>query len=226
MVKAAPAITKRLAISKANTQMVVIVAVASFISVFCLVASKSVFSQYQYQGRVVSAKEKALDQLKLNVTAYHSLSSSYNQFDSQSKNIIGGTKTGTGNNDGSNSTIILDALPDVYDFPALTSSLEKILTNGSFSISNISGTDDQLNQQTNTSSASPQPVPIPFSFAVSNATYSSVQSLMNTLQASIRPMAIDSFTLSGGTNDMNLTINAHTYYQPATNLSITSKVVK
>lgn len=226
MAKSVPAIPKRLAISKANTQMVIIVAVASFVAVFCLVASKAVWSQYQYQGRVVSAKQKALDQLKLNITAYKSLASSYNKFDSQNNNIIGGIKNGTGNNDGSNSAIILDALPSAYDFPALTSSIEKILTNGSFTIGSITGTDDQINQQSNTSSATPQAVPMPFSFTVTNANYTSVQALMNTLQQSIRPIQIDSINLAGGANDMSLTVAAHTYYQPATNLKITDKVVK
>ena len=219
-------IPKRLAINKANTQMVAIVAVASFVAVFCLVASKAVLSQYQYQGRVTSAKQKALVQLQKNITAFSSLSSSYNSFDGQSTNVIGGSTTGTANNSGANSQIILDALPANYDFPALTSSLEKILTNGSFTITSITGTDDQLNQQSNTSSAAPKPTPIPFTFAVGSANYTSVQNLMNTLQQSIRPIPIDTLELSGGVNNMSLSITAHTYYQPATNLTISKQVVK
>ncbi|HEY5152740.1 MAG TPA: hypothetical protein VII55_02085 [Candidatus Saccharimonadales bacterium] len=217
---------KRIAISKANTQVVIIVAVAAFVTVFCLVASKAVLSQYSYQARVTTAKEKALKQLKENVTAFSSLSGSYQHFDSQPTNVIGGTKDGTGNNNGTNSQIILDALPPAYDFPALTSSLEKILTNGSFTITSITGTDDQLNQQSNTSSTTPQPVQMPFSFTVTNANYTSVQALMTTLQQSIRPIQVDTVELSGGVNNMSLTVGAHTYYQPATNLNITKKAVK
>lgn len=222
----APIIPKRLAISKANTQMVIVVAAASFVAVFCLVASKAVFSQYQYQSRVTGVKQKALSQLQKNVTAFNSLSGAYNRFDGESTNVIGGSKDGTGNNDGSNSQIILDALPATYDFPALTSSLEKILTNGSFTISSITGTDDQLNQQSNVSSNTPQPVPMPFGFTVTNANYTSVQNLMNTLQQSIRPIPIDTIELSGGINNMALAVTAHTYYQPATSLNITKEVVK
>jgi len=222
----APIITKRLAISKANTQMVIIVAAASFVAVFCLVASRAIWSQYRYQARVTTVKQKALSQLQKNAVAFDSLSSSYNNFDSQQANIIGGTRSGTGNNDGSNPQIILDSLPPTYDFPALTSSLEKILTNGSFTISSITGTDDQLNQQSNVSSNTPQPVPIPFAFTVTNANYTSVQNLMNTLQQSVRPIPIDTIELSGGVNNMTLAVTAHTYYQPATSLTITKKVVK
>jgi len=219
-------VTKRLAINKANTQMVIVVAVAAFITVFCLVASKAVFSQYQYQAKVTTAKEKALQQLQKNITAFGSLSSSYQRFDTQSSNVIGGSKDGTGNNDGTNSQIILDALPPSYDFPALTSSIEKILTSGSFTITGINGTDDQLHQQANTSSATPKSVQMPFSFIVSNANYGSVQNLINTLQQSIRPIQIDTLDLSGGVNNMGLNVGAHTYYQPSTSLTITKQVIK
>lgn len=218
--------TKRLAISKANAQMVAVIAVASFVTVFCLIAAKSVWSQTRYQARVTSASQKAKQQLTDNINAFGNLVKSYDKFDSASTNIIGGSATGTGNNSGSNAQIILDALPDKYDFPALTSSLEKILTAGGFSITDISGTDDQLNQQNNTSSANPQPVQIPFSFTVSNANYTSVQQLITVLQLSIRPIQIDSMELTGGSSDMTLSVNAHTYFQPSKTLNITKEVVK
>lgn len=218
--------TKRLAISKANAQMVIIVSVAAFVTVFCLVAAKAVWSQTRYQARVTSKEEKAHQQLQANIKAFGSLVNSYKKFDSADNNIIGGSLNGTGNNDGDNAKIILDALPDRYDFPALASSLEKILTGGGFNVSSITGTDDQLSQQGNTSSPTPQPVNMPFSFTVGNANYVSVQQLTNTLQASIRPIQIDSISLTGGANNMTLTVNAHTYYQPAKNVNITKQVVK
>ena len=72
--------TKRLAISKANAQMVGIVAVAAFVTVFCLVASKAVFSQNRYQARVISAKEKAHKQLQDNINNYNNLAKAYKSF--------------------------------------------------------------------------------------------------------------------------------------------------
>jgi hypothetical protein len=218
--------TKRLAITKANAQIVAIMAVASFLTVFCLIASKAVWSQTRYQARVTSADEKANQQLQQNIQSFGHLANSYDNFNSAAKNIIGGNPAGTGNNDGNNAKIILDALPDTYDFPALASSIEKILVSGSFNASNITGTDDQLAQQANLSSPTPKPVNMPFSFTVDNANYGSIQQLITTLQSSIRPIQIDSLTLSGGTTSMTVTINAHTYYQPAKNLSITKKVIQ
>lgn len=224
---AKPAIsTKRLAISKANAQMVAVVAVAAFVTVFCLIASKAVLSQNQYQSRVTSAKEKAHQQLQKNIQTFGNLQTAYKAFDGTATNVIGGTTNGTGDNDGSNSKIILDALPSTYDFPALTSSIEKILSDRGLKVTSITGTDDQLNQQGNSSSPTPQPVAIPFSFTVSNASYASVGQLLASLQQSIRPFQVDTIDVSGGINDMKLTITAHTYYQPAKSVNITKKVIK
>ena len=218
--------TKRVAISKANAQMVAVVAIASAITVFCLVASNAVFSQNRYQARVISAKEKAHKQLQDNISNYSNLATAYNAFDNASTNIIDGTKNGTGDNDGSNSKIILDALPPTYDFPATTSSVEKILTDNHLQVTSITGTDDQLAQQNNKSSANPKPVQIPFTFTVSGASYSSVNQLMAKLQQSIRPIQIDTLDASGSQSSMTLTVSAHTYYQPAKAVSITKETVK
>ena len=245
MAKSLEISTKRLAISKTNAQMVAVVAAAAFITVFCLVASKAVLSQNQYQSRVTAAKTKAHVQLQNNIDTFGSLVTAYDKFNGASTNIIGGNSAGSGDNDGDNAKIILDSLPGVYDFPALTSSLEKVLADRGFSVSSITGTDDQLNQQTatrvilvacsvdsdcgggtNTSSPAPQAVSMPFSFNVDNANYASVGQLITALQQSIRPIQIDSINLSGGASNMTLTVNAHTYYQPAKAVSITKQVIK
>lgn len=218
--------TKRLAITKANAQTVAVVAIASFISIFCLVAAHAVWSQNAYQSRVISAKQKANDQLNTNLKAVSNLMASYKTFVSTPTNVIGGNPNGTGQNDGDNAKIILDALPSTYDFPALTSSLEQILTSGNYKINSISGTDDELNQQANTTSPNPQPVSMPFTFSISNANYASIQQLINQLQVSIRPIQIDSITLTGGGNNMQLSVTAHTFYQPGKSLTITKKVIR
>jgi hypothetical protein len=185
-----------------------------------------VFSQNRYQGRVISAKEKAHKQLEQNISTFSDLQTSYKAFDGASTNVIGGNAAGTGDNDGPNSKIILDALPPTYDFPALTSSVEKILTDNGLKVSSITGTDDQLSQQGNISSPNPQPVSMPFSFTVSNANYASIGQLLDKLQNSIRPISIDTIDISGGQNNMTATISAHTYFQPIKTVGITKKVVK
>jgi hypothetical protein len=220
------ALTKRVAISKSNAQMVAVVAVASFVTIFCLVASKTILSENAYQQRVLDAKNKAHQQLLSNINAYSSLTQSYEKFVSKPTNVIGGQNGGNGSKDGNNAKIILDALPPSYDFPALTSSIENILLSNGLQVTDISGTDNQLNEQNNNSSPNPQPVSMPFSFTISNTNYQAVGQLVTALQNSIRPISIDTMNVTGGGSDMSVTITAHTYYQPSKSLSITKQVVK
>lgn len=217
---------KHLAISKANAQTVAVVAAASFITIFCLVAANYLWGEKNYQDRVTAATQKADTQLKANVKALNALVGSYQGFVNTPLNAIGGSSTGTGDKDGDNAKIVLDALPSKYDFPALTSSLEKILKNNHFNVTSITGTDEEATQGTDQSSSTPQPVAMPFAFTVSDANYQSVQNLITVLQNSIRPIQIDSLTLSGATNNMQLTVNAHTYYQPEKDYKVTTEVVK
>ena len=219
--------TKRVAISKANAQMVIIVGVASALAVFCLVASHAVFSQNTYRARVISAKSVAKKQLQANIKTFSQLQTSYKKFDDAPVNKLGGNSADlNAENGGSNSKLILDSLPSTYDFPALASSLEKILVDSKLKVGGITGTDDQLAQQANVSSISPKPVAMPFSFSIAEADYNSVQALITKLQSSIRPIQIDSMSLNGSADKMQVQISAHTYYQPGKSVNITQKAVK
>ncbi len=218
--------TKRVAISRANAQMVAVLGVASFVTVFCLFAAKAVWSQNSYQSRIVSAKELANNTLKKNIESYSKLASAYSGFNNATPNVIGGVPDAAGDNDGNNAKIILDSLPSSYDFPALTSSIEKLVLKNNLKLSSVTGVDDQVNQQNTKPQATPKEVPIPFAFAVKDANYTSVKALISSLERSIRPIQIDTIEVSGGGNDMTVTVNAHTYYQPAKDVSITKKVIK
>lgn len=218
--------TKRIAISKANSQMIAIVAAASVVSIFCLVGAKALWAQNAYTAKVITAKEKAHRQLQDNLEAADALVKAYKGFVAADPNVIGGSKVGTADRDGDNAKIILDALPGSYDFPALTSSLEKIMHDKNIKLSDITGTDDEVNQSANGSSPTPKATQIPFAFTVSNANYQGIQDLITTLQLSIRPIQIDKIDLSGGVSDMELTVEAHTFYQPEKNVQITKQVVK
>ncbi|HSW85166.1 MAG TPA: hypothetical protein VLF79_00945 [Candidatus Saccharimonadales bacterium] len=218
--------TKRLAISKANAQTFATVAIASVITVFCLMASKDVWSTTRYQAKVAAADKDTNHKLDADIKAFNTLAKSYYQFDAKNPNILGGNSSGTDNNNGSNSHIILDALPASYDFPALASSLEKILTGANLKIGSISGTDDQINQQTNLISDTPQQVVMPFTFSIDQANLSSTQQLLKTLQSSIRPIQIDTMDIGGSNDNLSVNITAHTFYQPAKSLKFTQKVIK
>ncbi|HTE57543.1 MAG TPA: hypothetical protein VK694_02275 [Verrucomicrobiae bacterium] len=230
---------KRLMINKANSTIVIVVAVAAFLTAFSLVASRALLGKRSYQNRVIAAQEKARDQLQKNIKEVESLNTSYIAFVGQDPNIIGGSRTGTGDRDGDNAKIVLDALPSKYDFPALTSSIEKIMSG---KIQTITGVDDEANQNTDdaqpsTSSGVSQTqkkdtpgsaaaVDMPFEMSVKGS-YVSMQDVLNTLQQSIRPININTLTYTAGdSGNVQLTITAKSFYQPEKVLKITTEEVK
>ncbi len=217
--------SKRTKIDKAQATLVGAVAAAVFITVFSLVSARSLLRQRSYQSKVIEKQETARDQLHKNLDAVNALASSYKQFVSSPDNVIAGNPRGSGDRDGDNGKITLDALPSKYDFPALTSSLEKILTDKKFKGNGISGTDDEVAQSTKQASNNPETVEIPFNLSVSGS-YQSVQDLINVLQRSIRPINIQTMSLNGGVTDMKLDIKANTYYQPEKTFDTKTQVLK
>lgn len=221
-----PESSKRALIDKANMSVVVAISIATFLTVFSLVAAKALWSQRSYQAKVITVREKALDQLEANQKAADALTTSYQSFVSSPENVIGGSATGSGERDGDNARIVLDALPSKYDFPALTTSLEKLAKGQNLVIDSITGIDDEAKQQASKSSATPEPVEMPFKLTVKGG-YDNLQSLMTVFDRSIRPFVVNQleFKASEGT-DITLAIDAKTYYQPERGFEFKSRVVK
>jgi hypothetical protein len=230
---------KHLQIDKSNSRMVLVVALASFFTIFFLLSSKTLYHQMGYQNRVATAQQTALNQLTSDEAASKQLESSYTKFVNTTQNIIGGSVTGDAGNSGYNGKIVLDALPSTYDYPALTSSIEYLLSNAGVNIDNIGGTDEQADVASNgTLSASPDaPTPttgtavpgtavaMPFTFSV-DGPYANIQNLLTIFQTSIRPFQFQSIDLTGSQNDLTLTATVQSFYQPAQKFNITTEAVE
>jgi hypothetical protein len=221
---------KRLQISKAQATMVIIVSAAAFISIFSLVSAQALLGQRSYNARVIKEKTIARDTLTKNIENSNKLVESYQRFVTSDPNVLGAKANCsegacTGDNEGDNAKIILDALPSKYDMPGLISSLEKILVDHNYKIDDITGTDDEINQQTNISSPEPEPVIMSFELGVSG-NYTSMATLLQLFERSIRPFQITKLSLNGNNDDIKMVISANTFYQPAKSLTIETKVVK
>ena len=219
--------SKRLQISKTNLTIVIVVSVACFVSIFALTASKSLLSQRSYQAKVIAQKETAKTTLKANLKARDQLVAQYRLFVANPTNIIGGNTVGTGDRDGDNAKIILDALPSKYDYPALATSLEKLLQSKNLSITNISGTDDEVNQAIAAKGTGlvPAAVDMPFQIGFDGSSQST-QDFFGVVQNSIRPIQVQTVSISGNDAKLSTTIIAKTYYQPEKNLNIKTEVVR
>lgn len=218
-------LSKKVQVDKAQASIVAVIGCSVFVTVFSLVSVRALWTQRGYQGRVIAQKQKARDQLKDNIESAKDLVSSYKQFTAVPVNMIGGNPAGTGDKDGDNARIILDALPSKYDFPALTASFEKILSERNFKIGGISGTDDEIAQSAVQESGTPQPVEIPFQVGVEGS-YASIQDLVTVFERSIRPITIHTITFTGSNTDMKANFELGTFYQPEKTLNIKKEVVK
>ena len=214
---------KRIQIDKAKARVVMFVAIAAFVTVFSLVSARALLIKRGFVSRVVTEKENTLKILKANNDAANKLESAYKVFNGTPNNLLGGNPTGSGDMDGDNAKIILDALPSQYDFPALTSSIAKMISSQGGSISGISGTDDEVVQSQ--SSDSSKPIEMPFDVQASS-TPEGIQNILETFAKSIRPMNITKLTLTASKDKIDASITAKSYYQPKKTLEIKSKVVK
>jgi hypothetical protein len=217
--------TKRSLISKANSTIVIATTVAAFVLVFTLVAGKSLLNQAAYQNRVIDAKKTALERLEADLEARDQLQEAYDDFVADDPNVLAGSPDGNGEQDGDNARIVLDALPSRYDFPALTTSLERLVTSQNLKIVSISGTDQEATEGAKSLSTNPTPVAMPFQVQV-NGTYEGVQNLIDVFLRSIWPFQIQTIELTGDEGNMNARIEAQTFYQAQKDLKITTEVVK
>lgn len=231
--------TKRVKIDKANTTIVLVTSISSFILVFCIFASKAMIGQYAYQARVISAQENTVNTLISNQNNATQLINSYNTFNSQSVNIIGGSEYGTSSNqDGSNGKIILDALPNKYDFPALVTAVQNLLSTNGVTITSIGGSDTS---STPTPAAAPTtatapassatttavgaPIAIPFTFSISG-TYANDNVVLSRLQNSIRPIQVTTIQITGSDSQATIEVNAESYYMPTSGLVVSTENIK
>ncbi len=198
---------KRFLIQQANSHIFITLIVSSIVVSAGLVTSKILWDQRSYQARVIAAQEKARDQLIANIANAAELQKSYSALEASDVKA----------------ELVLDALPSKYDFPALASSMEKVVGASGLTLASFGGTDDV--QSAVPSTNTPTPLEIPFTLNV-QGTYSAIQGLVKSLDRSIRPFRVDSMTLSGTNSDMQAILNITTFYQPSTSLEIGTEVIK
>lgn len=228
-IKPALSNNKSLQIDKAQSTMLAVVVGATIITVFCLVSAKVLLGQALYQRRVINARDVSAKQLETNIKNANTLSSQYNSvlIGSDSNNVIGGSNSGGDSAvppDGDNGKIVLDALPTSYDFPALLTSLSKLLGTDGVGAQSIGGADQSISVD---SSPTYNPAPSNIDVTISGAsTYADSKKLLTDLERSIRPFDVTHLTLSGNESSLSMSLNVTTYYQPAKTLTIPSKEIK
>ena len=220
--------SKRALLDQANKSIVIIAGVAAFITVFCLVSTKTLIGQANYQNKVIKAENTTYTTLTSDINAENQLNASYEYWETKvpnpGQNIIGGSSTASGFNDGDNAQIILHALPTQYDFPALLTNMSDLMTLIKLSNPQVSGQDQQLVYQTQTTSATPKPTAIPFELTATGD-YQTIVTLISALQNTIRPIQVLDVNISGTSANLTVNIQAQTYYQPSVLFQTSQEVI-
>lgn len=201
---------KKALIKKAGSQVFIAVVIGSIVVSFSVIFIKFLWGIKVHNDHVWAEKNTAKIALENNVKNLDELKRSYLLLD---------------NNESVNARTILDALPSKYDYPALATSIENLVTKGSSPVvlTGFTGTDQQLEVQQK--SSNPQPVEVPFTVTVKGS-YDNIKGFIERLQKSIRPMKVANLSLSGNNADMEATIDVVTYYQPAQDLTIETRTVE
>jgi hypothetical protein len=220
-------IDKRLKIAKSESRLVIIIAVATIVTVFSLVSAKTLFSQASYNKRVLDARRDALNQLKANIEAANTLVNQYQVFQSGNTNIIGGKNSTDANlqpPDGDNARLVLNALPAKYDFPALISSITKILDKNGMKNQLIDGKDESSSIKSDPTT-NPEPAKITLTVSGSGS-YQAINALIKDFERSTRPFDITKVDIKGNESNMSVTLTMDTYFQPALTLDLAMKEIK
>jgi Tfp pilus assembly protein PilO len=195
-------LSKREQVVKAGSTVLIVVAVSSVIVMFSVMSMRFLWQQKSYNSRVIKTKTEARDQLTTNLKNIDKLSQQFGELNS-------GETT--------NSKTILHALPPVYDYAALASSID--------SLASLSGVSSDTNIGEDTSSSAlnfattSQPVEIPLNLNIKGS-YDAIRTYIDNLERSIRPIQIQALTYTGTNSDLQILIEAKTYYQPARSLDV------
>lgn len=203
-------------IDSGQKRLIILISLSTIVTIFSLVSTKTLLSYASYHRHELAAKKAVVKQLEANIATANSLQTQYQTFDSVNPNYIGGKNTTDPNTappDGDNARLVLDALPSNYDFPALISSVSKILTNDGIASPGIAGSD--LSATTSSvATTKPSPVAIPLSIN-GLASYSSAQNLIRDLERSIRPFDVMTLDFGGTNSAIAFSAGLNTYFQPA-----------
>jgi len=178
----------------------------------------------KYQSKVIGLKENTLKQAKANEKATEQLKTSYQEFASVRENVLGGNASGTADKDGENARIVLDALPSKYDFPALATSIYKLLGSNGYKIDSMTGTDDEVAQSASESGDASVAVDIPFTVSVT-ASSSNTKQLLALFEKSIRPVQISKISIKGQTDGVKISIDGKTYFKPQKKFNVKTEKV-
>lgn len=208
MIKKSVLKNRREQVRKAGSTVFIAVAIAAVIVMVSVICIRFLWTKKSYNDRVVTAKTKARDDIRSNVNNLDKLAEQYPQLDTSPT---------------TNATTLLHALPPVYDYASLTTSLNALAVTSGVKFNGSSGSDASADSVL--SAPVSQPIEIPITIQVSGD-YNAIRKFVTNIEKSIRPIKVGAIGFSGSNEKLDAQIQAVTYYQPPRSLDVTKKEVR
>lgn len=216
-------VSRRTLITATSKTMFLWVAGASVIVVAALVILFYMFKQFSFNNEVVSAKWKAADTLKKNVSSFQVLKKNIDNLTAD--DALASVRS----QNGDNLQVVVDALPVSGDSTLFAASLQNIIAPRSGvsletvtipTPATVTSADGTTTDQANSS----QPIEMVYQIQAVG-TYQSIQNFLANLEKTIRPVHVTSIELRGSDAILWASITLKTYYQPVKDINITKKVI-
>lgn len=171
--------------------------------------------------KVKDAKNTANKQLDKNLTAAPQLVDRYDNL-------------------GARKNLIAEALPNTSDLPGLIALMENLSGSSGVSLKSVTPSQTATSGVASTTapaetasttpaatSGASKPMPQPYAVSLTfDATYPTLQKLLEAIEQSARPMRVTSVQLTGSGSSLAVTLDLTTYYQDKADLPFNTKVIK
>ncbi len=209
-------ISKHVKIKNSSKIVYITIMVSAIVIAFSLAILNSLYGQWRFNERLHAEKERVLDKLETNLANAKSLKSSFASLEAAGEII-------PGQNGRPNSTVILDALPSRYDYPALATAMDVLAEESGVILDSFDGEDAET--QAEVSAVEPRPIEIEYTMSVTGS-YDQINQFMQNIERSIRPISLSDVALSGKTTELRGAFSMITYYQPTVDLNVITRTFK
>lgn len=216
---------KRQQIEVTNKHIFVWVALTSVIVSFCIVALQFLVKEFLFNQKVINEKSATNQQIVDNIAAGKELTNNVNKLLADAN--LGSVQRQT-DEEATALNVVLDALPVKGDATSFANSLQTVVfPRSGVAIKELSTSIEQTDEfAADTTTATTEVPTLPFKAGLSG-TYEEMQKALLDIARVIRPINLTKLSIrSDDGNKLQVSIEGHTYYQPARTIEIKKEIRK
>lgn len=220
--RALTGLRKRQQIEATNKQIFLWVAGAAVLISFCVIALQFLGKEFLFNQKIINEKAATNQQLERNIATAEQLKANVDKLLAD-ENLSSVDRIEEAA-ESSNLTVVLDALPTTGDSTGFANSLQSVVFPLSkVTIKELSTKSEGVEAEDSASAA--EPADLPFSATITGK-YDNVRLALNDLSRVIRPINPLEMNIRASDDTLQVTISGVTYYLPAAEVNVSSKVVE